>query len=97
MPRFLGFLRSSMFRWFIFQFGSGERSTPLRWCLAGDLDPEMSKVFFFCVLVMHCLMAVLLRQRYQLERLRYETHEAQLAAEDYAAQAAAFPAVKESV
>jgi heme exporter protein C len=63
----------------------------------GHLDPQMSKVFFFCVLVMHCLMFVLLRQRYQLERLRYETHEAQMAAEDYAAQAAAFPAVKESV
>ena len=57
----------------------------------------MSKVFFFCVLVMHCLMVVLLRQRYQLERMRYETHEARLAAEDYAAQAATFPVVKESV
>jgi heme exporter protein C len=63
----------------------------------GHLDPEMSKVFFFCVLVMHCLMVILVRQRYQLERMRYEIHEARLAAEDYAAQAAAFPAVKGSV
>jgi heme exporter protein C len=61
------------------------------------LDPEMSKVFFFCVLVMHCLMVILVRQRYQLERLRYEIHEARLAAEDYAARAESFPAVPKEI
>jgi heme exporter protein C len=48
------------------------------------LDPTMAKVFFFCSGVMTALMIVLVRQRFRLERLRHETEELRIAAEERA-------------
>jgi hypothetical protein len=44
----------------------------------------MAKVFFFCSGVMTALMIVLVRQRFRLERLRHETEELRIAAEERA-------------
>lgn len=48
------------------------------------LDPTMARVFFFCSGVMTVLMILLIRQRYRLERLRYEVESVSLAAEEHA-------------
>jgi hypothetical protein len=41
----------------------------------------MSKVFFFSVLAMHCLMAFLIAERYRLEKLRTDLEIVRLEAE----------------
>ena len=45
------------------------------------LEPTMKKVFFFSVLAMHALMALLITERYRLEKLRTEVEEVRREAE----------------
>jgi heme exporter protein C len=45
------------------------------------LEPTMRKVFFFSVLAMHALMALLIAERYRLEKLRAEVEEVRREAE----------------
>jgi len=45
------------------------------------LDPTMRAVFYVCVAAMLALMVLLLRQRYRLEKLRYELKELEYSSE----------------
>jgi heme exporter protein C len=50
----------------------------------GGMDPRMKGVFFFCSGVLTLLMIILIRQRYRLERLKYEAEEMRLTVEERA-------------
>jgi heme exporter protein C len=39
--------------------------------LTGKLAPDMLKVFLFCLVALSCVAALLIQQRYKLERLRH--------------------------
>ncbi|MGH9704753.1 MAG: cytochrome c biogenesis protein [Candidatus Acidiferrales bacterium] len=53
------------------------------------LEPTMRNVFLFCILVLNLLMALLIRQRYRVERLRHEVEELRVDAENRLADRAA--------
>jgi hypothetical protein len=44
----------------------------------GSLDPQMRNVLLLCWAAMLALLAILLKQRYRLEALRYEMDEIRL-------------------
>lgn len=48
----------------------------------GGMDSRMKGVFFFCSGVLTLLMIILIRQRYRLERLKYEAEELRIAVEE---------------
>jgi heme exporter protein C len=52
------------------------------------LDPTMAKVFYLCLIAMTAVMAILIRQRYVLERSRFELEELRLDAGQIVAEAA---------
>ena len=52
------------------------------------LDPTMRKVFYLCWFALMAVMAILIRQRYALERARYELEELRLEAGQIEAEAA---------
>src|SRR6202050_1981010 len=45
------------------------------------LDPTMRKVFYLCWFALTAVMVILIRQRYQLERARYDVEELRIEAE----------------
>jgi heme exporter protein C len=51
--------------------------------LTGKLAPDMLKAFLFCLLAISCVMALIIQERYKLERLRYMFDEVQNEAENH--------------
>jgi heme exporter protein C len=45
------------------------------------LDPTMRKVFYLCWFALTAVMVILIRQRYQLERARYDVEELRIETE----------------